>query len=72
MRIAADDGPVYYYVYNRTCKSSTLLFSDYPELEELPLVFIEPVSYPTEDGLTIHGYLTLPQGGSIPFWQKEK
>ena len=62
-----DDGPVYYYAYNRTSKSSTLLFSDYPELEELPLVSIKPVSYTTRDGLTIHGYLTLPQGKDAPY-----
>ncbi len=56
-----DDGPIYYYVYDRASQSSTLLFSHRPELEELPLVSIQPVSYPARDGLTIHGYLTVPQ-----------
>ncbi len=56
------DGPVYYYTYDRTSKSSTLLFSNQPELEELPLASMQPISYPARDGLTIHGYLTTPVG----------
>ncbi|MDJ0570655.1 MAG: S9 family peptidase [Pleurocapsa sp. MO_192.B19] len=62
-----DDGPVYYYVYDRDSKSTTLLFSNRPELEELPLVSMQPVSYQTRDGLTIHGYLTVPQGKDAPY-----
>lgn len=62
-----DDGPIYYYIYDRTSQSSTLLFSHRPELETLPLVAIEPVSYQARDGLTIHGYLTLPQGLTAPY-----
>jgi dipeptidyl aminopeptidase/acylaminoacyl peptidase len=57
-----DDGPVYYYTYDRASKNSTLLFSNQPELEDLPLAFMQPVTYPARDGLTIHGYLTLPVG----------
>ncbi|MDJ0747497.1 MAG: S9 family peptidase [Xenococcaceae cyanobacterium MO_167.B27] len=62
-----DDGPVYYYVYDRADSSSTLLFSNRPELEELPLVSIKPISYSARDGLTIHGYLTLPEGKDAPY-----
>ena len=62
-----DDGPVYFYAYDRTSKSSTLLFSHRPELEELPLVSIKPISYPARDGLTIHGYLTVPQELEAPY-----
>ncbi|MBE9177176.1 S9 family peptidase [Oculatella sp. LEGE 06141] len=57
-----DDGPVYYYVYDRTSKNSTLLFSNQPELENVSLASMEPVSYTARDGLTIHGYLTTPVG----------
>ena len=59
---ATDDGPVYYYTYNRESKSSTLLFSNRPELEELPLAPMQPISFQARDGLTIHGYLTTPVG----------
>jgi len=57
-----DDGPVYYYAYNRESKTSTLLFSNQRKLEELPLVPMQPISYQARDGLTIHGYLTTPVG----------
>jgi dipeptidyl aminopeptidase/acylaminoacyl peptidase len=61
-----DDGPVYYYLYNRPSKSSTLLFSNQPKLENLPLSPMKPVSYQARDGLTIHGYLTLPIAQEAP------
>lgn len=59
---STDDGPVYYYSYNRVSKSSTLLFSNQPQLEELQLASMQPISYEARDGLTIHGYLTTPVG----------
>ncbi|MEP0858987.1 S9 family peptidase [Trichocoleus sp. DQ-U1] len=57
-----DDGPVYYYAYNRDSKTSTLLFSNKPVLEGLSLASMQPISYQAQDGLTIHGYLTTPVG----------
>ncbi|KST69163.1 peptidase S9 [Mastigocoleus testarum BC008] len=57
-----DDGPVYYYKYNRDTKQSKLLFSNQPELEKLQLAQIKPISYKSRDGLTINGYLTTPVG----------
>ncbi len=62
-----DDGPVYYYLYSRETKSYNLLFSNQPELEDLPLASMQPVSYQARDGLTIHGYLTVPQGLEAPY-----
>ncbi|MEG4216423.1 S9 family peptidase [Microcoleus sp. Pol14C6] len=61
-----DDGPVYYYTYERTSKTFTFLFSNQPKLEGLPLSSMEPISYTARDGLTIHGYLTKPVGVSTP------
>ncbi|MEG4987064.1 S9 family peptidase [Microcoleus sp. BR0-C5] len=61
-----DDGPVYYYVYDRTSKTFTFLFSNQPKLEGLPLSSMEPISYTARDGLTIHGYLTKPVGVATP------
>jgi dipeptidyl aminopeptidase/acylaminoacyl peptidase len=57
-----DNGPVYYYTYDRDAKTSTLLFSNQPKLEEVSLASMQPVSYAARDGLTIHGYLTTPAG----------
>ncbi|MBZ8181890.1 S9 family peptidase [Oscillatoria salina] len=61
-----DNGPVYYYFYNRETKESKLLFSSQPKLEDLPLVPMRSVAYQSRDGMTIHGYLTLPMGGETP------
>ena len=57
-----DDGPVYYYTYDRKSKTSTSLFSNQPKLETLQLASMQPISYQARDGLTIHGYLTTPVG----------
>ena len=62
-----DDGPVYYYLFDRITKSVTLLFSNQPELEDLPLVPMQPIKYQARDGLTIHGYLSVPQGIDAPY-----
>jgi dipeptidyl aminopeptidase/acylaminoacyl peptidase len=57
-----DDGPVYYYTYDRASKKSQFLFSNRPELEKVSLAQMKPISYQSRDGLTIHGYLTTPVG----------
>lgn len=57
-----DDGPTYYYRYDRPQRLSTLLFSNQPKLETLPLVPMQSIAYTARDGLTIHGYLSLPSG----------
>lgn len=61
-----DDGPVYYYAFDRASKTCTFLFSNQPKLEGLPLSSMEPISYTARDGLTIHSYLTKPVGVSTP------
>ena len=58
----ADDGPVSYYSYDRGNRSGALLFHDRPELAEYELAEMEPVFFESRDGLTVHGYLTLPPG----------
>jgi dipeptidyl aminopeptidase/acylaminoacyl peptidase len=57
-----DDGPVYYYAYDRGEKRADLLFSNRTDLEGLKLAKMRPISFTARDGLTIHGYLTLPVG----------
>jgi dipeptidyl aminopeptidase/acylaminoacyl peptidase len=57
-----DDAPIYSYVYERATKKATLLFSNRPKLEQYSLAPMSPVSFKARDGLTIHGYLTLPVG----------
>jgi dipeptidyl aminopeptidase/acylaminoacyl peptidase len=57
-----DDGPVYYHTYYRASGVVEPLFSTQSELEHQPLAAMEPVSFSAQDGLQIHGYLTLPVG----------
>ena len=57
-----DDGPMYYYLYDRPTRQATLLFSNQPALEQLPLAHMKPVTFPARDGLTLQAYLTLPPG----------
>jgi dipeptidyl aminopeptidase/acylaminoacyl peptidase len=57
-----DDGPVYYYTYDRGTKKAELLFSHQPKLEGLKLSQMQPISFKARDGLVIHGYLSLPVG----------
>lgn len=59
-----DDGPVYFYSYDRGTKTASLLFSHQPKLEQYKLARMRPVSFKARDGMTIYGYLTLPNGGS--------
>ncbi len=59
-----DDGPVAYYAYDRTSKKGTFLFTHMPALNDYTLADMEPISFPSRDGLTIHGYITFPPGKS--------
>ena len=57
-----DSGPAAYYAYDRAAKTAAFLFSAKPDLDKYALAAMEPVSFPARDGLTLHGYLTLPVG----------
>jgi len=57
-----DRGPVRYYAWDREAKKGTFLFVQQPKLEGLPLAEMRAVSFPSRDGLTLNGYLTLPAG----------
>jgi dipeptidyl aminopeptidase/acylaminoacyl peptidase len=58
----ADDGPVAYYAYDRGTREGTFLFVHKPDLAGYTLAAMEPFSFPTRDGLEVHGYLTFPPG----------
>ena len=58
---AADD-PGTYYVYDRRARRMEIFASPFDGLHELRFATVRPVSYPSRDGLTIRGYLTLPPG----------
>ena len=57
-----DNGPVAYYLYDRATKKKEFLFFHKSDLTKYRLAAMKPVSFKSRDGLTIHGYLTLPPG----------
>ena len=56
------------YLYDAAAKSLTRLAEIAPWLDENELAEMKPIAYQARDGLTIHGYLTLPRDGgkSLP------
>jgi dipeptidyl aminopeptidase/acylaminoacyl peptidase len=60
VHFSVDDGPVSYYAWDRGAKTSEFMFYHKPELAEYTLAKMEPVSFESRDGLTIHGYITYP------------
>jgi len=57
-----DAGPVSYYAFERAARRGRFLFDHQPALTNYTLAPMEPFSFPSRDGLTIHGYLTFPPG----------
>jgi dipeptidyl aminopeptidase/acylaminoacyl peptidase len=57
-----DDHPVSYYRFDRKTAESTFLFYNRPALARQTLASMESIEFKTRDGLTVHGYLTLPPG----------
>ena len=55
-----DDGPVYYYLYDRAERKAKWLFSNRKALEKVKLSPMHPVVIPARDGLKLVSYLTLP------------
>ena len=51
-----------YYFYDVTSDELTLIEEISPWLNEEDLCTMTPIKYTSRDGLTIHGYLTLPKG----------
>jgi dipeptidyl aminopeptidase/acylaminoacyl peptidase len=58
-----DARPVRYYAYDRATRTGSFLFDSRPEMARYELARMEPFSFTTRDGLTVHGYVTFPPGG---------
>lgn len=53
-----------YYLYDQATDVLDKITDVSPWLKEEDMAPMQPITYPARDGLTIHGYLTLPQGAS--------
>ena len=60
--VGNDRMPGKYYSYDATADKVEELATLYPWLNENDMAEMKPISYKSRDGLTIHGYLTLPKG----------
>jgi dipeptidyl aminopeptidase/acylaminoacyl peptidase len=57
-----DTSGVQYFAYDRERRAGSFLFEARPELTRYELARMEPFSFTTRDGLTVHGYATFPPG----------
>jgi dipeptidyl aminopeptidase/acylaminoacyl peptidase len=60
--LSPSDGPVRFYVYDRSTGQARYLFPHRAALEGQPLAPMEPFTFTARDGLEVHGYLTFPPG----------
>lgn len=51
-----------YYYFDKKTGETKFLADAFPWLKEENMATMKPVEYKSRDGLTIHGYLTLPKG----------
>jgi dipeptidyl aminopeptidase/acylaminoacyl peptidase len=62
VRTYSDKSRGAYYFYDKATKELKKLADLSPWLNEKDLCDMKPITYKSRDGLTIHGYLTLPKG----------
>lgn len=58
----SDTEPGRYFVYDKAKRTLNETMLARPELENVALAKVRPISYPAEDGTAIPAYLTLPPG----------
>jgi dipeptidyl aminopeptidase/acylaminoacyl peptidase len=57
-----------YYQYDAKTKKFSLLYDLMPQLKEADMAEMRPITFKSRDGLTIHGYITLPKAA----WEGKK
>ncbi len=57
-----DNGPIYYYSFDRQTRKGEFMFTHRPKLQKYKLAKMKPVTIRSRDGLKLHSYLTLPVG----------
>lgn len=57
-----DKLPAKFYFYDKKTGETKYLATSRPWLKEEHMATMKPIEYKSRDGLTIHGYLTLPKG----------
>lgn len=62
VRTVSDRSKGTYYIYDKKTDKLDSIHTVAPWLDENELAEMKPIEYKSRDGLTIHGYLTLPKG----------
>ncbi len=62
--VSSDRNPGEYYLYDAKTNKAVLLFKVLPGIDPNAMAPMQPIEFKARDGLTIHGYLTLPLGKS--------
>ncbi len=60
--VTSDTNPGLAYLYDMESGKIEFLYNPRPNLPSEHLAKMEPIKYKSRDGLTIHGYLTVPKG----------
>ncbi|MBN2071216.1 MAG: prolyl oligopeptidase family serine peptidase [Candidatus Krumholzibacteriota bacterium] len=60
--VTSDINPGVAYLYDMETGKTEFLYRPRPDLPSEHLAKMQPIKYKTRDGLTIHGYLTVPKG----------
>ncbi|MEZ4721435.1 MAG: S9 family peptidase [Flavobacteriales bacterium] len=70
VRAYSDRTMGYYYIYNKVTDQIQRIAELSPWIDENFMSTMQPIKYTSRDGLTIHGYLTMPKGakeeGKVP------
>lgn len=61
-RAFSDVDPGSYYLFDRTTGQAKFLLSNRRWVDPSKMAKMQPIKFETRDGLTVHGYLTLPNG----------
>ncbi len=62
--VYSDRNPGSYYLFNVKDRKVSLLFNSLPDINPQNMASMRPVTFKARDGVTLHGYLTLPPGSS--------
>ena len=62
----SDKKPVSYFLFDKAKKKLTPWFGQYPNLSKANLSSVKPFSFEARDGMTLHGYLTMPNNVENP------
>jgi dipeptidyl aminopeptidase/acylaminoacyl peptidase len=64
LQAGSDTDPGRYYLYDKGSRALNELMLARPELENVALAAMKPVTYKASDGTVVPGYLTLPPGST--------